>query len=153
MKLTLRIWRQKDAKSAGKLESYTTPDFSSHASFLEMLDILNEQLISDGKDPVAFDHDCREGICGACSLVINGIPHGPMAKTTVCQLHMRFFKDGDTVTILSAIAGGNGAPRNMTRGPANHAAKRSLIRQATRTWGFLANAVILTEPTRDGAVE
>ena len=99
MKLTLRIWRQKDAQSAGSLETYQTPDFSSHASFLEMLDILNEQLIADGKDPVAFDHDCREGICGACSLVINGVPHGPMAKTTVCQLHMRFFEDGQTVTI------------------------------------------------------
>ncbi|MEE8409212.1 MAG: succinate dehydrogenase/fumarate reductase iron-sulfur subunit [Myxococcota bacterium] len=99
MKLVVRIWRQKDASSSGKLEAYETPDFSAHASFLEMLDILNETLIDDGKDPVAFDHDCREGICGACSLVINGVPHGPMEKTTVCQLHLRHFKDGDTVTI------------------------------------------------------
>lgn len=99
MKLKLRIWRQKDATSPGKLVKYDTPDFSSHASFLEMLDILNEQLIDEGKDPVAFDHDCREGICGACSLVINGVPHGPMEKTTVCQLHMRHFKNGAKVTI------------------------------------------------------
>jgi succinate dehydrogenase / fumarate reductase iron-sulfur subunit len=99
MKLTLRIWRQKDAKSAGKIETYETPDFSSHASFLEMLDIVNEKLINEGQEPIAFDHDCREGICGACSLVINGIPHGPMTETTTCQLHMRHFNDGETVTI------------------------------------------------------
>jgi len=99
MKLTLHIWRQKNAKSAGKMVQYQVADVSPHMSFLEMLDVLNEQLIKKGEEPVAFDHDCREGICGMCSLVINGMPHGPDRGTTVCQLHMRRFKDGDTLYI------------------------------------------------------
>jgi succinate dehydrogenase / fumarate reductase iron-sulfur subunit len=99
VKLTLHIWRQKDAKSPGKFETYQVSDVSTHASFLEMLDILNEQLIAKGVEPVAFDHDCREGICGACSLMINGRPHGGRRGTTTCQLHMRFFNDGDEIWI------------------------------------------------------
>ncbi|RMH40233.1 MAG: succinate dehydrogenase/fumarate reductase iron-sulfur subunit [Deltaproteobacteria bacterium] len=99
MKLTLHIWRQKDAKSPGKLVRYELDDVNEHMSFLEMLDVLNEQLVAKGEEPVAFDHDCREGICGMCSLVINGIPHGPDRGTTVCQLHMRRFRDGDEITI------------------------------------------------------
>jgi len=99
MKLTLRIWRQKDGKAAGKLETYKLDAVSPDMSFLEMLDVLNEQLTKSGGDPVSFDHDCREGICGACSMVINGRPHGPRKATTTCQLHMRSFKDGDTITI------------------------------------------------------
>jgi len=99
MKLTLRIWRQKNAKAQGHLETYVLDDVTEHASFLEMLDILNEKLTMEDKEPIAFDHDCREGICGACSLVINGVPHGPMAKTTTCQLHLRHFNDGDTITV------------------------------------------------------
>jgi succinate dehydrogenase / fumarate reductase, iron-sulfur subunit len=99
MKLTLRIWRQKDGKTPGKLETYKLDTVSPDMSFLEMLDVLNEQLTRTGADPVAFDHDCREGICGSCAMVINGRPHGPRKATTVCQLHMRSFKDGDEITI------------------------------------------------------
>ncbi len=99
MKLTLKVWRQKDSKAKGQIESYQLDDVSSHMSFLEMMDVLNEKLISEGKEPVAFDHDCREGICGMCSMYINGQPHGPDSGTTTCQLHMRSFKDGDTIYI------------------------------------------------------
>jgi len=98
MKLNLRVWRQKNAKTNGFFENYKI-EAEEHMSFLEMLDVLNETLIEQKKDPVAFEHDCREGICGACSLVINGRPHGPQAGTTACQLHMRAFKSGDTITI------------------------------------------------------
>ncbi len=99
MKLKLHVWRQKDAKSSGKIETYDAPDVSPDMSFLEMLDVVNETLTDTGRDPIAFDHDCREGICGSCSLVINGVPHGPEGGTTTCQLHMRKFKDGDDVWI------------------------------------------------------
>ncbi|HPT10667.1 MAG TPA: succinate dehydrogenase/fumarate reductase iron-sulfur subunit [Bacteroidales bacterium] len=99
MDLTLKIWRQKDAKSAGMFVTYPVKNISPNCSFLEMLDILNEQLIRKNEDPVVFDHDCREGICGMCSLYINGRPHGPDDAVTACQLHMRKFKDGDTITI------------------------------------------------------
>jgi succinate dehydrogenase / fumarate reductase, iron-sulfur subunit len=99
MNLTLKIWRQKDAKAAGAIETYQVSEISEHMSFLEMMDVLNERLITEGKDPVAFDHDCREGICGMCSMYINGEPHGPDRGVTTCQLHMRKFKDGDTIHI------------------------------------------------------
>ncbi|HNW74529.1 MAG: succinate dehydrogenase/fumarate reductase iron-sulfur subunit [Bacteroidales bacterium] len=99
MNLTLKIWRQKDAKSSGKFVTYSLRDISPNCSFLEMLDILNEQLIQKNEEPVVFDHDCREGICGMCSLYINGRPHGPDDAVTACQLHMRKFKDGDTIVI------------------------------------------------------
>lgn len=99
MNFKLKIWRQKDAKSKGALKTYEVKDISAGSSFLEMLDILNEDLIKKGEDPVHFDHDCREGICGTCSLYINGRPHGPETAITVCQLHMRSFKDGDTIVI------------------------------------------------------
>jgi len=99
MKLTLKVWRQKDAKSPGKFATYEAGDISEHMSFLEMLDVVNEGLIHKGEDPIAFDHDCREGICGTCGMVINGNPHGPRARTTACQLHMRMFHDGDVITI------------------------------------------------------
>ncbi|WP_110240679.1 succinate dehydrogenase/fumarate reductase iron-sulfur subunit [Nocardioides gilvus] len=98
MNLTLKIWRQKDASSAGAIETYQVQDISPDMSFLEMLDTLNEQLNEAGQDPVAFDSDCREGICGTCALMINGQAHGPEVTTT-CQLHMRSFSDGDTITI------------------------------------------------------
>lgn len=98
MKLTLKVWRQKNANDKGRFETYQV-QANEHMSFLEMLDVLNEQLISEKKEPVAFEHDCREGICGSCSMVINGQPHGPQQKTTTCQLHMRHFKDGDTIYI------------------------------------------------------
>jgi len=99
MKLTLKIWRQGGEYNKGQFVTYEMPDVSEHMSFLEMLDVLNERLISEGKMPVAFEHDCREGICGTCSLVINGRPHGSLRGTTVCQLHMRHFKDGETIII------------------------------------------------------
>ena len=99
MKLTLHVWRQARRDAAGKLVTYQVKDVSEHASFLEMLDILNEDLTAKGEEPVAFDHDCREGICGSCALMINGRPHGGRKATTVCQLHMRFFKDGDEIWV------------------------------------------------------
>jgi succinate dehydrogenase / fumarate reductase iron-sulfur subunit len=99
MRLNLKIWRQTGPTSAGRLVDYPTDGISSDMSFLEMLDVVNEGLITKGEDAIAFDSDCREGICGMCSLVIDGVPHGPDRGTTVCQLHMRRFKDGETVTI------------------------------------------------------
>ena len=99
MDLTLRVWRQKNAQDKGRLETYEAKGVSPEMSFLEMLDVTNERLVGEGKDPIAFDHDCREGICGTCSLVINGKAHGGFTGTTTCQLHMRKFNDGDTITI------------------------------------------------------
>ena len=99
MNLTLHVWRQKDAKSEGGFRTYKADGVSDDMSFLEMLDVVNEGLIKAGDDPIAFDHDCREGICGSCSMVINGRPHGPRDRTTSCQLHMRSFQDGDEIVI------------------------------------------------------
>jgi succinate dehydrogenase / fumarate reductase iron-sulfur subunit len=99
MNLKLKIWRQRDASTAGKLVEYVMNEVSPDMSFLEMLDVLNEQLVCQGEEPVEFDHDCREGICGSCGLQINGEPHGPDRGTTTCQLHMRRFRDGDTIYI------------------------------------------------------
>ena len=99
LRLTLKIWRQRAGESEGRFESYDLDGVSTDMSFLEMLDVLNEKLLAEGKEPVAFDHDCREGICGMCSLVIDGRPHGPDRGTTTCQLHMRRFKSGDTITV------------------------------------------------------
>ena len=99
LNLTLKVWRQKDSQDKGKMETYQVSDVSPDSSFLEMMDILNEQLVAEGNEPVAFDHDCREGICGSCSMFINGEAHGPGESITTCQLHMREFKDGDTVYI------------------------------------------------------
>jgi succinate dehydrogenase / fumarate reductase iron-sulfur subunit len=99
MRLNLRIWRQASSGQRGKMVGYTLEDVSPDMSFLEMLDVLNERLTLQGEEPVAFDHDCREGICGMCSLVINGVPHGPQKATTTCQLHMRHFTDGQTIDI------------------------------------------------------
>jgi succinate dehydrogenase / fumarate reductase iron-sulfur subunit len=99
MRITLKVWRQKGPAEDGRLATYEAANISSDMSFLEMLDSVNETLIEQGQEPIAFDHDCREGICGMCSLVVNGIPHGPDAGTTVCQLHMRAFQDGDTITV------------------------------------------------------
>src|SRR5438477_699444 len=98
MKFNLKVWRQKNAAAQGKLVDYTIDNINADMSFLEMVDVLNDDLIKKGEDPIAFDHDCREGICGMCSLYINGHPHGPL-QTTVCQLHMRTFKDGETITV------------------------------------------------------
>jgi len=99
MNLTLHVWRQAGATAPGSFETHRVEDISEHSSFLEMLDVLNEGLLREGKEPITFDHDCREGICGMCGFVINGEPHGPKSKTTVCQLHMRNYKDGDEIWI------------------------------------------------------
>src|SRR6201996_2511556 len=99
MNLTLKVWRQKDSQSQGKLVTYEAKNVLEDMSFLEMLDVVNEGLIAKGDEPIAFDSDCREGICGTCSMMINGIAHGGLPGTTVCQLHMRHFKDGDTILI------------------------------------------------------
>lgn len=99
MNLNLKVWRQKNKNTKGAFKMYRVENISSEMSFLEMFDVLNEQLIKDGESPVAFDHDCREGICGSCSMYINGKPHGPWQANTTCQLHMRAFKDGDTIVV------------------------------------------------------
>ena len=97
MRITLHIWRQENAAAKGRMVRYEVPNVSEHMSFLEMLDVLNEELIARGEEPVAFDHDCREGICGMCGCMVNGVAHGPLPTTTLCQLHMRHFRDGDTL--------------------------------------------------------
>lgn len=99
MNLTLKVWRQKNSQSKGNFETYEVKDISSEMSFLEMFDVLNDRLIREGKDPIAFDHDCREGICGSCSMYIDGRAHGPWQENTVCQLHMRAYKNGDTIVV------------------------------------------------------
>lgn len=99
MNLKLKVWRQRNSNEQGRFETYDVENVSSEMSFLEMIDVLNEQLIAKGGEPIAFDHDCREGICGMCSMVIDGRPHGPWKGTTTCQLHMRAFKDGDMITV------------------------------------------------------
>ncbi len=99
MRLTLHVWRQESSESTGKLVTCEAPDVSPDMSFLEMLDVVNEGMIEKGEEPIVFDHDCREGICGTCGMMINGVAHGPQAATTACQLHMRHFHDGDEITI------------------------------------------------------
>src|SRR5215475_4810098 len=99
MKITLNVWRQKDAKSPGRFVTYEAPNVNEHMSFLEMLDVVNESLIGKGQEPIAFDHDCREGICGSCGMMIDGVAHGPMKGTAACQLHMRSFADGATIHV------------------------------------------------------
>ena len=106
--LTLKVWRQNGSGDKGHLETYSARDISTDMSFLEMLDVVNDEITLDGKDPIAFDHDCREGICGMCGAVVNGIAHGPERATTLCQLHMRHFKDGDTVVIEPRTASAEG---------------------------------------------
>ena len=128
MNLTLYVWRQTGPNAPGKLEQYDAKNVSPDQSFLEMLDEVNEQLIKSGKDPISFDHDCREGICGMCSQVINGVPHGGQERTTVCQLHMRTFKNGDSIYIEPWRARGLPPHQGPDRGPlgtgADHPGRR-----------------------------
>lgn len=99
MQIKLKVWRQKGPNDKGRFEEYVVPNANPHMSFLELLDVLNEQLITEGKDPVEFDHDCREGICGSCGVVVDGVAHGPQKRTACCQLHMRHYKDGDSIVV------------------------------------------------------
>lgn len=155
MKLTLNIWRQKNAADAGRMEAHSVDDASPDMSFLELLDVLNERLQGEGKEPIAFDHDCREGICGMCSLVINGQAHGPWKGTTACQLHMRAFKDGDTIDIEPFRAKAFGVIKDLT-------VDRSALDRVIQTGGFVsvntggapdANAVPIGKESADRAMD
>ena len=128
MRLTLKIWRQAGPKEPGKFVDYQSKDLNPNMSFLEMLDVVNEELTAKGEDPIAFDHDCREGICGMCGVVIDGVAHGPLRGTTTCQLHMRSFKDGDQLTIEPWRAGAFRATRSSAKG-ITHCSPRQCSRQ------------------------
>jgi len=154
MKLNLKVWRQKNTNSAGNFEEYKV-DASPDMSFLEMFDVLNEQLIETGKEPVAFDHDCREGICGMCSMVIDGRPHGPKQGVTTCQLHMRSFNDGDTITVEPWRADGFPVIKDLT-------VNRSAFVRIIAAGGFIAtnagnavdaNSVLIPKDVADEAFE
>lgn len=155
MKLTLRIWRQKDRDDKGAFETYELDGADEHMSFLEMLDVLNQRLIEKDEEPVAFEHDCREGICGCCSLVINGVAHGPESRTTVCQLHMRHFADGDGITIEPWRARGFPVLRDLI-------VDRSAFDRIMQAGGFIsvrtgsaqdANAIPVSKDTADLAMD
>ena len=155
MDLTLRVWRQKDGQSAGRLETYQVSGIIPDMSFLEMLDVTNERLIMEGKEPIAFDHDCREGICGTCSLVINGKAHGGFNGTTTCQLHMRKFKDGDTITIEPWRASAFPVLRDLV-------VDRTSFDRIIQAGGFISantggapdgNAVPIPKPDADAAMD
>ncbi|MFZ2950327.1 MAG: succinate dehydrogenase/fumarate reductase iron-sulfur subunit [Desulfuromonadaceae bacterium] len=155
MTLTLIVWRQKSANDPGKFETYTAKNITEHHSFLEMLDCVNEDLIHSGKDPIVFDHDCREGICGMCSQVINGAPHGGQDRTTVCQLHMRKFKDGDTIYIEPWRARAFPIVRDLI-------VDRSALDKITQAGGYTSchtggvadgNAILIPKPIADEAMD
>jgi succinate dehydrogenase / fumarate reductase iron-sulfur subunit len=155
MTLNLKIWRQVNAKSEGKMQDYKVEGISPDCSFLEMLDILNERLIQKGEEPVAFDYDCREGICGSCGLVINGVPHGPQAGTTTCQVHMRVFRDGDTIYIEPWRAGPFPVVRDLV-------VDRSAFDKIITSGGFIgtdtgsapdANEILIPKPAADKAFD
>ncbi|MGQ1786890.1 succinate dehydrogenase/fumarate reductase iron-sulfur subunit [Saccharicrinis sp. GN24d3] len=153
--MTLKVWRQNDAKDKGRFETYKLEAVSTDSSFLEMMDILNEQLIGEGKEPVAFDHDCREGICGMCSLYINGRPHGPDDDVTTCQLHMRKFKNGETITIEPWRSAGFPVIKDLI-------VNRSAFDQIIAAGGYTsvstggvpdANAIPIPKPDADEAMD
>lgn len=155
MNLTLKVWRQKNAKASGKLETYKVTDISPDMSFLEMFDVLNEQLINKGEEPIAFDHDCREGICGMCSMYINGRAHGPKSAITTCQLHMRSFKDGDTIVVEPWRAAAFPVIKDLT-------VDRSAFDRIISKGGFIsvntgnaqdANCLPIPKPDADAAFE
>src|SRR5262245_23042171 len=140
MNLTLKVWRQKNAKDTGQMVEYKAADVSPDMSLLEMLDVVNEELIKKGEEPIAFDHDCREGICGTCSMVINGVAHGGFKGTTTCQIHMRKYKDGDTITIEPWRVGAFPVVRDLT-------VDRSAFDRIIQKGGFVS---VRTGGTPDG---
>ena len=155
MKVNLKVWRQKDSDQKGHFENYTIDNVSPDSSFLEMFDILNEKLVTEGKEAIAFDHDCREGICGMCSMTINGIPHGPERKTTVCQLHMRKFKDGDTIVVEPWRAGAFPVKKDLV-------VSRDAFEEIQKAGGFIsvrtggardANATLISKEVADKAMD
>ena len=155
MNLTLHVWRQAGPSDAGRLVTYDVPDVSPEMSFLEMLDVVNERLIERGEDPIAFDHDCREGICGTCSLMINGIPHGPRRGTATCQLHMRTFSNGDHIWIEPFRARAFPIVRDLI-------VDRSAFDRVIQAGGFIgvstgsaadANAIPIPKPAADRAMD
>jgi len=155
MSLTLRVWRQKSARDRGKMVTYQVADISPDMSFLEMLDVVNEGLILKGEDPIAFDSDCREGICGACGLVINGVAHGPGKGTTTCQLYMRSFKDGDTISVEPWRAAAFPVIRDLV-------VDRSAFDRITQAGGYISvntgsapdgNAILISQETAEEAMD
>ncbi len=153
--LTLKVWRQNNRTTQGAFETYNAPDIDTAMSFLEMLDVVNERLTNEGKEPIAFDHDCREGICGACGLVINGQPHGPMRGTTVCQLHMRHYNDGDVLVLEPWRAQGFPINKDLS-------VDRSAFDRVIQSGGFVsvktgqapeANAVVVPKQDADLAMD
>jgi succinate dehydrogenase / fumarate reductase iron-sulfur subunit len=155
MRLTLKVWRQPGPTAPGAFHTYDAPDVSDHMSFLEMLDVVNERLIAAGEEPIEFDHDCREGICGMCSLVINGVPHGPRRGTTTCQLHMRSFRDGDTIKIEPFRAGAFPILRDLV-------VDRTALDRIIQAGGFITaptgsapdgNAIAVAKPNADLAMD
>jgi succinate dehydrogenase / fumarate reductase iron-sulfur subunit len=155
MHFTLKIWRQRNADERGRFESYEVKDVSADMSFLEMLDRLNDRLESEGREPIAFDHDCREGICGACSLVINGHPHGMDGGTTTCQLHMRRFQSGEIIVIEPWRAAAFPVQKDLV-------VDRAALDRIVRAGGFIsartgsaqdANAILIAKPTADKAMD
>ncbi len=155
LQLTLKVWRQKSANHAGKVETYAAKDIPTSASFLEMLDIVNEELITKGDEPIAFDHDCREGICGMCSLTINGRPHGPGKGVTTCQLHMRSFRNGDTIWIEPFRANAFPVLKDLV-------VDRTAFDEIIQAGGYIsartgsavdANAMPIPKPTADAAFD
>lgn len=155
MNLTLHVWRQKSAGENGRFVSYDAKGIDAHMSFLEMLDVVNENLETGGEEPIAFDHDCREGICGSCSMVINGRPHGPWKETTVCQLHMRHYEDGDEIWIEPWRASGFPVIRDLV-------VDRSSLDRIVASGGFIsartgsapdANAIPISKATADRSMD
>ena len=155
LNLTLKVWRQKGPKEQGHFETYSLQNISPNSSFLEMMDVLNEQLINEGKEPVAFDHDCREGICGMCSMYINGEAHGPDDHVTTCQVHMRKFKDGDTITVEPWRSAGFPVIKDLI-------VDRSAFDKIMQAGGFVSvntggvpdgNAIPIPKPNADEAMD
>jgi succinate dehydrogenase iron-sulfur subunit len=155
MRIILHIWRQKNAKDRGRMVRYEVPDVNQEMSFLEMLDVLNEDLIAKGEEPVAFDHDCREGICGMCGAMINGVAHGPLPGTTLCQLHMRHFKDGDELYVEPWRAAAFPVVKDLV-------VDRSAFDRLIAAGGFISvstgsapdgNAVLVSKPASDRSMD